>query len=110
MTTAPTFRSVCQFTGTIAEAAAAIDELTTSRDNARAEVDDLMCDLVKLGNTVQQLTKSAGVWQSERDEQRERADEAEEKCDRYLATIDELEAELLTLKTDLAVAHAEAGK
>lgn len=117
----PKFRAVDQYTGEVAPVPASLasalvicEEMTKQRDKAieekttaRAEVDDLMCDLVALGRSVEALTKSAGVWQSERDEMREDRDEWRDKCEAAQGRIDELEAENRELQTELDAARAE---
>jgi hypothetical protein len=75
-------------------------EITQQRDDARAELDNMMGARKDLGRLVAELTSSEAMWHADRDEQRERGDEWRDKAEGYLATIDCLEAEIAELKRE----------
>lgn len=92
--TAPVFRSVCQFTGTIAEASAAIDALTTQRDDARAELDNMINLTIQVGRLGDYLRHAI----ADREDYREQADEWRERYHAAQCRMDEMAAELRDLK------------
>lgn len=124
---APSFRTVDQQTGYITPASAGgamtalppvdramYDAVCAQRDrlaadlaNARGELDNTMQSMRDLGAMVRDLTSQNGMWHAERDEMRERADEQRERAESYLATIDELQAEVRSLLGKLAAAESE---
>lgn len=105
---APTFRSVEQRTGEIAEGApplpptadqmaalrADLAKVTEERDEARAEVDNLTLWLKDSGSQVANLSSGVAMYQAERDDYRERADEYRDMHLEAQTRIQELEAEL----------------
>lgn len=118
--TAPVFRAVDQHTGEVAPGGSMvvtvreIDEMRTElarvteqRDGFRAELDNLMDTKKSLGSLVAALTSQCAHWHADRDEAYDRADEWRDKAERYLATIDELQAEVRWLTSKVTVAESE---
>lgn len=103
---APDIRTVCQHTGTIAACPEA-DKLREKLTNLRHELDDAVDHLRVVSESNAGLAKWAGAYQAERDESAEEADEWRNKAERYLETIDELQAENRGLTADLATARSE---
>lgn len=107
--TVPTFRSLDQLTGDLADRPSAFfaalaepppvsraeyDAVISDLADARGELDNTMQSVRDLGAMVRDLTSQNAMWHAERDEQRERGDEWRDKAEDYLATIDELQGEL----------------
>jgi chromosome segregation ATPase len=101
--TAPTFRAVDQFTGTIAEASAAIDALTTQRDDARAERDNMVDTAIELGRVANYLKHTL----ADLEDMREQRDEWRDRHDEAQCRMDEMAAEIRDLRTELATARNE---
>lgn len=113
---APDFRAVEQHTGEIAEGApplpptademnalrADLAKVTEQRDEARAEVDNLTLWLKDSGSHVANLSSGLAMYQAERDDYRERADEYCDMHSEAQTRIQELEAELEQVKRELA--------
>lgn len=74
----------------IASLRADIATLTEQRDDARAEVDNLTGLLKASGNHVANLSSGVAQYQADRDEQRERADEWQDRYQEAEIRIQEL--------------------
>lgn len=104
MNTAPTFRAVDQHTGTIASLESALviveaanaerDKAIRQRDDARAELDNMMESNHRLGKAVDLLTGQCRDWYSDRNEAQAEAEEWRERYEIVRARLDEVEAEL----------------
>jgi hypothetical protein len=133
--TVPMFRAVDAHTGEVApvptymaSAMVLLEEMKAQRDRAIRERDDAVAErdnMVNLGKEVGRLSDYLQHAIADRDDYRDQVDEwrdkydgaqcrmdemaaeAKEKCDRYLATIDEVQSENLTLQTDLSIARSE---
>jgi chromosome segregation ATPase len=71
------------------------------RDAARVELDDTMQTLRDTGAVVAVLTSQAAMWHADREEQRERADEFQDRYERAESRLTELENESAELRSQL---------
>lgn len=110
--TAPQTRTVDAHTGEVVMATIPLRELedlradlaraVEKREGYRAELDNLMGTDKTLGKLVADLTSQNAMWHADRDEQYDIADEWRDKAERYLRTVDELQAEVDSLRGDAA--------
>ena len=110
--TAPQTRTVDAHTGEVVTVTIPLRELedlkaelaraVEKRDDYRAELDNLMGTSKSLGQSVADLTSQNAMWHADRDDAYDRADEWRDKAERYLETIDELQAEADSLSGDAA--------
>jgi uncharacterized coiled-coil DUF342 family protein len=83
---------------------ATLDRLTRERDDARAELDNMVnltIEVGRLGNYLQHAI-------ADRDDFRERADEWRDRHDYAQCRMDEMAAEIAELRGELASAHRSA--
>jgi chromosome segregation ATPase len=96
-------RRVEQFTGTIAEASAAIDRATRERDDARAELDNM----VDFGREVGRLSDYLRHMIADRDEFRDMYLEFRDRYEGAQCRMDEISSECSALRAQLATVSAE---